>query len=150
MLYMCTLCISININSIIGFVPHISGDGFNGSSDSYLQFRDTHAPCLLKFCIPPSNGIVRWWLFPEFGVELPLDICTPTIILNNPVLYRLWLEYSQIQTVCSCRWTALVSWVPLVADCCLLWDVNLHQAQNCRPPIVAGLRVINVAAVIGF
>jgi len=41
----------------------------------------------------------------------------------------------------------LVSWVPLVADCYLLWDVNLHQAQNCRPPIVGGLRVINVAAV---
>jgi len=29
------------------------------------------------------NGIVRWWLFPEFGAELPLDYCTPTIILNN-------------------------------------------------------------------
>ena len=40
---------------------------------------DTHAPCLLKMCIAPSNGIVRWRLFPEFGAELPLD-CTPTII----------------------------------------------------------------------
>ena len=67
------------------FVPHISGDGFNGGSDSYRQFRNTHAPCLLKLCIPPSNGIVRWWLFPEFGAELPLDNCTPTIIMNNPV-----------------------------------------------------------------
>jgi len=36
-------------------------------------FPFTHAPCLLKLCIPPSNGIVRWWLFPEFGAELPLD-----------------------------------------------------------------------------
>jgi len=36
---------------------------------SHLQFRDTHAPCLLKLSIPPSNGIVRWWLFPEFGAE---------------------------------------------------------------------------------
>jgi len=45
-----------------------------------------HAPCLLKLCIPSSNGIVRWWLFPEFGAELPLDNCTPTVILNNPVL----------------------------------------------------------------
>ena len=35
----------------------------------------THAPCLLKLCIPPSNGIVWWWFFPEFGAELPLDNC---------------------------------------------------------------------------
>jgi len=26
-------------------------------------------------------------LFPEFGAELPLDNCTPTIILNNPVFW---------------------------------------------------------------
>jgi hypothetical protein len=26
---------------IIEFVPHVSGDGFNGGSDSYLQFWDT-------------------------------------------------------------------------------------------------------------
>ena len=41
---MCTLCDSTNINTIIEFVPnclyHVSGDGFNGGSDSYLQFRD--------------------------------------------------------------------------------------------------------------
>jgi len=52
--------------------------------------------CFLKLCIPPSNVIVRLWLFPEFGAELPLDNCTPTIILNNPispsnVVVRLWL-----------------------------------------------------------
>jgi len=41
MLYMCTVCDSTNINTIIQFVPHVSGDGFNGGSDSYLQFRDT-------------------------------------------------------------------------------------------------------------
>jgi len=86
-LYMCTLCDSTSINTIIAFAPNVSGDGFNRGSDSYLQFRDTHAPCLLKMCIPPSNGIVRWWLFPEFGVELSLDNCTPTIILNNPVYF---------------------------------------------------------------
>ena len=34
-----------------------------------------HAPCLLKLSIQPSNGIVRWWLFPQFGAELPLDNC---------------------------------------------------------------------------
>jgi len=83
-LYMCTLCDYTNINMAIEFVPHVSGDVF-GRSDSYLQFRDTHPPCLLKLCVPPSDGIVRWWLFPEFGAELPLDNCTPTIVLNNPV-----------------------------------------------------------------
>ena len=90
-LYMWTLCDSTNINTIIDYVPYVSGDGFNGDSDSYLQFRDTHAPCLLKLCIPPSNWIVRWWLFTEFGAELPLENCNPKIILNNPVftvMYR--------------------------------------------------------------
>jgi len=82
---MCTLCDSTNINTIIEFVPHVSGDGFKGGSDSYLQFRDTQAPCLLKLCIPHPNGIFRWWLFPEFADELPLDNFTPTIILTNPV-----------------------------------------------------------------
>jgi hypothetical protein len=38
---MYTLCDSTNINTIIEFVPHVSGDGFNGGSDSYLQFQDT-------------------------------------------------------------------------------------------------------------
>ena len=84
-LYMCILCDSTNIDMIIEFVPHVSGDGFNGGSDSYLQLWDTHTPCPLKLCIPPSNGIVRWWLFPKFGTELPLDNCIPTIILSNPV-----------------------------------------------------------------
>ena len=41
---MCTLGDSTNINTIIEFVAnclyHVSGDGFNGGSDSYLQFRD--------------------------------------------------------------------------------------------------------------
>jgi len=43
---MCTLCDSTNINTIIEFVPnslyHVSGDGLNGGSDSYIQFRDTY------------------------------------------------------------------------------------------------------------
>jgi len=81
---MCTFCDSTNINTIIDLVPHVSSDGFNGGPNSYLQFRDTHALCLLKPCIPPSNGIVRWWLFPEFGAKFPLDHCTSIIILNNP------------------------------------------------------------------
>ena len=44
-LCMCTLCDSTETNTIIELVPnclqHVSGDGFNGGSDSYLQFRDT-------------------------------------------------------------------------------------------------------------
>jgi len=95
-LYMCTLCDSTNINTIIDFVPHVSCDGFSGGSDLYLHFRDTHAPCLSKLCIPPSNGIVRWWLFPEFGAELPLDNCSPTIILKYPVHYRTATENREI------------------------------------------------------
>ena len=86
-LYMCSLCVSTNINTIIEFVPHVSGDGFNGGSDSYLQFRETLAPYLLKLYIPPSNGIVRWWLFPEFGAELPLDNCASTIIYMYIYIY---------------------------------------------------------------
>jgi len=150
LLYMCTPCDSRNINTIIEFVRYVSGDGFNGSYNLYLQFQDTHAPCLLKLCTTPSNGIVRLWLFPEFGAEMPLDSCTPTIILNKAVHNRLWLEYSQIKTVGCFRWTASVSWVPLIADCYLLWGVNLYQAQNSRLPRVTGLHVINVAAVIEF
>jgi len=57
-LYMCTLCDSTNINAIIEFVPHVSGDGLYGGSDSYLQLRDT--------CGKRSN-------------------MAPTIILNNLV-----------------------------------------------------------------
>jgi len=38
---MCTICDYTNINTIIEFVPHVSDDGFNGGSDSYVQFRDT-------------------------------------------------------------------------------------------------------------
>jgi len=93
-LYMCTLCDATNVNTTMKFVLHVSGDGFSGGTDSYLQFRDTHVPCLLKLCIPPSNGIVRWWLFPEFCGELPQGNCTPTIILNNPVHYLLHVPYT--------------------------------------------------------
>jgi len=44
-------------------------------------FPFTHAPYLLKLCIPPWNGIVRWCLFSEIGAELPLDNCNcPTFM----------------------------------------------------------------------
>ena len=40
-----------------------------------------HAHRLLKLCLPPSSGIVRWWFFTEFGAELPLDNCNwPTFM----------------------------------------------------------------------
>jgi len=60
----------------------------------------THTPCFLKLCIPPSNGIVRCWLFPEFGAELPLDNCTPTIILNN-LVFDVQYEYSAVHYECE-------------------------------------------------
>jgi len=91
-LYMCTLCDSTNINTIIEFVPHVSGDGFSFGSGSYLELRDPHGPCILNLCILSSNGIVRWWLFPEFFAELSLDNCTRTIILNNP--YKCFMSVS--------------------------------------------------------
>jgi hypothetical protein len=51
------------------------------SQTAYQCFTFTHAPCLLKLCIPPSNGIVRWWLFLIFVAELLLDNCNwPTFI----------------------------------------------------------------------
>ena len=87
MLYICTLCDSTNINTITEFAPNYSylvkGNGFNGGSDSYLPFRNTHAPCLLKLCIPPSDGIIKVWLFIGIGAEFPLGNCTPTITLNK-------------------------------------------------------------------
>ena len=112
-LYMCTLCDSTNINTIIDFVPHVSGDGFSGGSDSYLQFRDTHThthththtPCFLKLCIPSSSGIVRWCVFPEFGAELPLDIVSlqsfwislylHLLVLDIYFKNKPWLHYAQ-------------------------------------------------------
>ena len=86
-LYMCTICDSTNINTIIEFVLHVSGDGFSGGSDTYCTFSSgihTHPV--------PWNGVYHLRLelsdggcVPEFGAELPLDNCTPTIVLNNPV-----------------------------------------------------------------
>ena len=41
LLHMCTVCDATDSNRIIEFLPHVSGDGFNGGSDSYLHFQDT-------------------------------------------------------------------------------------------------------------
>jgi len=95
-LYICILCFSTNINTIIELLPnclqHDSGDGFNGGSDSYLPFQNTHATCLLK----PSNGIVRLWLFPEFDAELPQDNYTTTIILINHLYIHTYRQTTNI------------------------------------------------------
>ena len=87
-LYMCTVCDSTNINTIIEFVPnslyHVSGDGFNGRSDSYLQFRDTcgkeeeHKPD------PWRNPIERNHMNLHLENEVAF-VDTPTIISNHPV-----------------------------------------------------------------
>ena len=50
----------------------------------------------------------------------------------------------------SFRLTAVVSRVPLIADCYLMSDVNLYHAQNSRLQIVADLHVINVTTFLSF
>ena len=100
---------------------------FHGGSDSYVQFRDTHAPCLLKLCISTSNGIVRWWLFPEFGAEFLLDNCTPTIILNNPVF--------NCATFCTSLQPVMYRWLGC-SGCCdfALYLLSFHlnlRFKNC-------------------
>ena len=78
MLYKCTLCDSTNINTIIEFVPYVSGDGFNGGSDSYLQFRDTCGKRMNINLILERNHI---------GLHLENEVVkTQTIVSNNPVL----------------------------------------------------------------
>ena len=55
-LYMCILCDSTNINTIIEFVPnclqHVSGDGFNGGSDScmFVESQRVHIQSTYKVC----------------------------------------------------------------------------------------------------
>ena len=116
LLYMCTLCDSTNINTIIEFVPclwHISGDGFNGGSDSYLQFRDTHAHLSLETVYTTFEwncqmvvvsriwcGIAAGQLYPDNHFERPITgyvtymyfdklivtHCQPTITQNQSVM----------------------------------------------------------------
>jgi len=139
---MCTLCDSTNINTIIEFVPHVSGDGsiavlihtFSYGIHThpvypYLQFRDTHAPCLLKLCTPPSNGIVRRWLFPEFVAELPLDNCTPTNILNNPVFQSL-LTSNEIDLTDKCRYNTWNSLLYHTFSKVFRLQLNKHQVDG--------------------
>jgi len=83
---MCTLCDSTNINTIIQFVPHVSGDGFNGGSDSYLQFQDTCGKRrninLILYVTPQKE--ITWGCIWRTRWQV---VKTPTIISNNPVLW---------------------------------------------------------------
>ena len=92
-LYMCSLCDFTNINTIIEFVPncqqHVSGDGFSGGSDSYLQFRDT---CRKRRNINPILDVtpqkeITWACMWRTRWQV---VKTPTIVSNNnPVLLTL-------------------------------------------------------------
>jgi len=81
---MCTLCDSTNISTIIEFAPHVSGDGSNGGSDSYLQFRDTcgkRRKINLILDVNPYREIT-WGCIWRARWQV---VKTPTIISNNPV-----------------------------------------------------------------
>ena len=106
-LYICTLCDSTNINTIIEFVPnclqHVSGDGFNGGSDSYLQFRDTWGKWRninLTLDVTPQKEIT-WGCI--WGTMWQV-VKTRTIFSNNPVLTefgvtegKLFRKYTTLQ-----------------------------------------------------
>ena len=90
-LYMCSLCDSTNINTIIKFVPnclqHVSGDDFIGGSDSYLQFRDTcgkRRNINLILDVTPQKEIT-WGCIWRRKWQV---VKTPTIISNNPVCFN--------------------------------------------------------------
>jgi len=65
---MCTLCDSTDISTIIEFVPYVSGDGFSGCSDSYLQFWDTCGKRRNINLILDVNPIQRNHIGVVFGV----------------------------------------------------------------------------------
>ena len=85
---MCTLCDSTNINTIIEFVSnclqHVSGDGFSGGSDSYLQFWDTCGKRrninLILYVTPQKE--ITWGCIWRMRWQV---VKTPTIISNNTV-----------------------------------------------------------------
>ena len=86
----CTLCDSTNINTINEFIPnclkHVSGDGFNCGSDSYLQFRDTRwkrRNTNLILDVTPLKEIT-WGCIWRTRWQV---VKTPTIISNNPAFF---------------------------------------------------------------
>ena len=89
-LFIYTLCDSTNINTIIEFVSnclyYVSGDGSNGGSDSYFQFRDTWGKrrnINLILDVTPQKEIT-WGCIWRTRWQV---VKTPTIIANNPVWY---------------------------------------------------------------
>ena len=102
-LYMYTLCDSTHINTIIEFVPnclqHVSGDGFSGGSDLYLQFWDScgkRRNINLILDVTPQKEIT-WGCIWRTRRQV---VKTPTIISNNPVFVNYncvatqWQQYS--------------------------------------------------------
>ena len=94
---MCTLCDSTNINTIIEFVPnclyHVSGDGFNGGSDSYLQFWDIYGKrrnIILILDATPQKEIT-WGFIWRTRWQV---VKTPTIVSNNPVYIFIYILLS--------------------------------------------------------
>jgi len=65
------------------------------------HFPFSHAPCILKLCIPPSNKVVRWWLFPEFGVEFRWTIVTDRHSWNVSTQNALSLPFAAILVNCA-------------------------------------------------
>jgi len=68
------------------FVPHVSGDGFNGGSDSYLQFRDIcgkRRNMNLILDVTPQKEITGGYIWrTKWQV-----VKTPTVISNNTVTF---------------------------------------------------------------
>ena len=75
-LYRCSMCDSTDINTII---------------EHPVSWN----------CISPSNGIVRWWFFPEFGAELPLDNCNWPTFMKCKRTKRLSLSFAAILVSCA-------------------------------------------------
>ena len=103
--YMCTICDSTNINTIIKFIPdclqHVSCDGLNGGSDSYRQFRDIcgkRRNINLIIDVTPLKEIT-------WGCIWSVLCMTPTIILNNPVFI---LSFTVDNILCLCLVTGKV------------------------------------------
>ena len=118
-LYMCTLCDSTNINTIIEFVPnclqHVSGDGFNGGSDSYLQFRDTcgkRRNINLILDVTPQKEITwgficrtRWELLKprqSFRITLCVCVCIYIYIYININNIRISIVQLALKDICVC------------------------------------------------
>ena len=90
---MYTLCDSTNINTIIEFVPHVSGDGFIGgfwfvpSVPGYLREEEEHKPD------PWRNPIER----NHMGCIVYKFLKPPTIIWNNPVHYTTFARQNVLE-----------------------------------------------------